>query len=46
MNRLAMAPVIQQACGYRNRQRFRDAIMFHLGGLDMYPKNSLTHTKP
>jgi transposase len=35
-----------QACGYRNRQRFRDAIMFHLGGLDMYPKKSLTHTKP
>ena len=32
-----------QASGYRNRQRFRDAIMFHLGGLDMYLKNSLTH---
>ena len=27
-----------QACGYRNRQRFRDAIMFHLGGLDLYPQ--------
>ncbi len=25
-----------QVCGERNRQRFRDAIMFHLGGLDMY----------
>ena len=36
-----------QACGYRsNRQRFGDAIMFHLGGLDMYPQKSLTHTKP
>ena len=35
-----------QDFGYRNRQRFRDAIMFHLGGLDLYPKNSLTHTKP
>ena len=35
-----------QACGYRNRQRFRDAIMFHLGGLDLYPQKSLTHTKP
>ena len=35
-----------QACGYRNRQRFRDAIMFHLGGLDMYPQKSLAHTKP
>ena len=28
-----------QACGYRNRQRFRNAIMFHLAELDMYPKN-------
>ena len=35
-----------QACGYRNRQRFRNAIMFHLGGLDLYPQKSLTHTKP
>jgi transposase len=34
-----------QACGYRNRQRFRNAIMFHLGGLDRYPPKSLTHTK-
>jgi len=25
-----------QACSYRNRQRFRDAIMFRLGGLDLY----------
>jgi len=27
----------RDACGYRNRQRFRDAIYFHLGGLDLYP---------
>ena len=33
-----------QVCGYRNRQHFRNAIMFHLGGLDMYPKKSLTNT--
>ena len=26
------------ACGFRNRKRFRDAILFHLGGLDMMPK--------
>jgi len=26
-----------RACGYRNRERFRRAIMFHLGGLDLYP---------
>ena len=26
-----------QARGYRNRQRFRDAIYFHFGGLDVYP---------
>ena len=26
-----------RACGYRNRVRFRRAIYFHLGGLDLYP---------
>lgn len=26
-----------RACGYRNRERFRAAILFHLGGLDMAP---------
>lgn len=30
------------ACGFRNRDRFRAAIYFHLGGLDLHP---LTHTK-
>jgi len=25
------------ACGFRNRQRFRRAIFFHLGGLDLMP---------
>jgi len=29
------------ACGFRNRTRFRNAIYFHLGGLDLYPA---THT--
>ena len=24
-------------CGYRNRECFRNAIYFHLGGLDLYP---------
>ena len=33
-----------QFCGYRNRQRFRDAIMFRLGGLDLYPRTASTHT--
>ena len=36
-----------RACGYRNRQRFWDAIYFHFGGLDVYPKgvarSPLTH---
>ena len=27
----------RKACGYRNRERFRNAIYFHLGGLDLYP---------
>ena len=26
-----------RACGYRNRVRFRNAIYFHCGGLDLYP---------
>jgi transposase len=25
------------ACGFRNKQRFRTVILFHLGGLNMYP---------
>jgi transposase len=32
------------ARGFRNRDRFRNAIYFHLGGLDLYPA-ALTHTK-
>lgn len=27
-----------RACGYRNRQRFRTAIMFHCGKLNLYPR--------
>lgn len=40
-----------QACGYRNRERFRNMIYFHLGGLDLYPAglnescSGFTHTK-
>jgi len=33
----------RSARGYRNRERFRAAIYFHLGGLNLYPA-SLTHT--
>jgi len=32
-------------CGYRNRERFRNAILFHLGGLDLYPRPASTHTE-
>jgi transposase len=36
----------RKACGYRNRERFRNAIYFHLGGLDLYPETlPSTHTK-
>jgi len=35
----------RRACGYRNRDRFRSAIYFHLGGLDLYPTALATHTK-
>lgn len=27
----------RRACGFRNRERFRTAIYFHCGGLDLYP---------
>ena len=30
--------VKRMACGFRNRQNFRNAIYFHLGGLDLYPE--------
>ena len=34
----------RMACGFRNLERFRNAIYFHLGGLDMRPA-AVTHTK-
>jgi transposase len=34
----------KNACGFRNRERFRNAIYFHCGGLDLYPATRLTHT--
>jgi transposase len=27
----------KEACGFRNRARFREVILFHFGGLDLYP---------
>jgi transposase len=27
----------RMACGFRNRERFRNAILFHLGKLDLFP---------
>lgn len=35
--------VKRMACGFRNRDRFRNAIYFHLGGLELLP---VSHTKP
>jgi transposase len=29
--------LIQKACGYRNRDRFKRDVLFHLGRLDLYP---------
>jgi transposase len=34
----------KQACGFRNRESFRNAIYFHCGGLDLYPATLSTHT--
>ena len=28
------------ACGYRNREHYKIAILFHCGGLDLYPRGS------
>jgi transposase len=33
----------KRACGYRNRERFRHAILFHCGRLDLHPR-ILAHT--
>jgi transposase len=30
--------LIQKACGYRNRERFKRDVLFHLGKLDLYPE--------
>lgn len=35
----------RRANGYRNRERFRDAILFHLGQLHLYPDQVATHSK-
>jgi transposase len=38
--------VKRMACGYRNRKNFRNAIYFHLGGLDLYREAlKSVHTK-
>lgn len=29
---------IQRACGYRNRDRFKRDVLFHLGGLNLHPE--------
>lgn len=31
----------QRACGFRNKERFKRAIYFHLGGLDLYPNSAV-----
>jgi len=36
--------VKKNACGFRNRERFKTAILFHCGGLDLYPR-PLIHTE-
>ena len=31
----------KSACGFRNRRRFRNAILFHLGGLNLHPMQEI-----
>lgn len=33
-----IAGLVKKAYGYRNRERFKTDILFHLGGLSLYPK--------
>ncbi len=33
----------KMACGFRNRKRFRMAILFHLGGLDLMPESLVNY---
>ena len=37
--------VKRMACGYRNKERFKNAIYFHLGELDMSPAVPCFHTR-
>ena len=32
-----IAGLVKKAFGYRNRERFKTDILFHLGCLDLYP---------
>ena len=36
----------KQAAGFRSRERFRQAIYFHLGGLDLYPDEARAYSHP
>ena len=36
----------KQAEGFRSRERFRQAIYFHLSGLDLYPDEARAHAHP
>ena len=38
------APIQLIACGYRNRERFWNAVILHLGGLDLHPRSVSIHT--
>ena len=38
------ARIQRMACGYRNRERFRNAILSHLGRLDLYLRPVSTRT--
>lgn len=32
-----ISELVLQSCGYRNRERFKNDVFFHLGGLNLYP---------
>jgi hypothetical protein len=39
-------PIERVAYGYRNLERLRNALLFHLGGLDLAPRPVSAHATP
>ena len=38
--------LMQESCGYRNRERLKTDILFHFGGLNMAPRSAQWEISP